>query len=415
MPIIIEPKTVNHVTDLVIRFIAIQTKINTATCQAVYGEIFRLFLNSWVNRGCKTEEIRCSKIYWFTVQGFKDRGEFASLIKWALSLIKFILAILFQKSVICCGTRDKSWVQSFYGRAAARIDFHGRPDFIVRRKDILRSHFQNYLVEENIHPDHSVALAKTLPEDLLEGCILLIKIFSALICATKPREICSEDLIENVSSACLVAATLRFGWEFTYKEHALPTLIFRNHISWEHARVASKVILTEDYERYIPDESIRRKCVYSKKNRRCLFAYNPKGKRLLCMPFVSGFASGIHWTGDSDYVRDLRFDERDCDALWSVLKSLSQNEEILTRYHPCRCEGVSLSKFPVETFDDSGVREVVFVGWTQGFFECVDAGIPVRIILTRRFVGLSEGGTEYFDALEKRGLLEYLSASSVCV
>ncbi len=410
-----ELKNVDVVVDRVTQFVAGETGLEISKAQPIFREIYRLFFNSWVNRGCLVEKVGCSKSFWFTVDGFKPRGAFTDLLKWLLSFINFAIAIVLRRKVFTCGARDKQWIESFYHGAAARIDFRGRPDFLVQRNEPLRERLKRHLLSLGMDADQAEAVKVVLPEDLLEGCIFQLKLFLSIVRLITRREICSEDFIENVSSACLVAATLRFGWEFTYKEHALPTLIFRNHISWEHARVASKVILTEDYERYISDESIRRKCVYSKKNRRCRFAYNPKGKRLLCMPFVSGFASGIHWTGDSDYVRDLRFDERDCDALWSVLKSLSQNEEILTRYHPCRCEGVSLSKFPMETFDDSGVREVVFVGWTQGFFECVDAGIPVRIILTRRFVGLSEGGTEYFDALEKRGLLEYLSASSVCV
>jgi hypothetical protein len=407
-----ELRDVNAVVDRVTQFIASETGLDVLKTRPIFCEIHRLFFNSWVNRGCRIDKVRCSKSFWFTVDGFKPRGELADLWKWMFSLLHFVMAILLRRKVFACGARDKQWVKSFYHGAAARIDFRGRPDFLVQRNEVLREGLKRHLLSLGMNAGQAEAVKVVLPEDLLEGCILQIKLFMIAVRFMGRNEICSEDFIENVSSACLVAATLRFGWEFTYKEHALPTLIFRNHISWEHARVASKVILTEDYEGYILDESIRRKCVYSKKTRNCRFTHDPQGKRLLCIPFVSGFASGMHWTGDSDYVRDLRFDERDRDVLRSVLKSLSQTEEILTRYHPCRCEGVSLSTFPTETFDGSGVKEVVFVGWTQGFFECLDAGIPARIILTRRFLGLSDGGNEYFHALEQRGVLEYILAAS---
>jgi hypothetical protein len=403
----IESKNVNQVVDLVVGFIASQAGLRKSVTQDVFREAFRLFFNSWINRGSVVEKIRDSKLFWFSVEEYRKKSETREFLKWFFAFVRLWIAILF-RDIICVGARDKIWVKHFYNGAAARVDFNSRPHLIMRRSDCLRGYLKEYLTKHQVSAGDAAALSVALPEDLLEGCLFEIGLFLRIIPPQNGREICSEDLIENISSAGAVAVALHRGWQFTYKEHALPTLIFKNHFSIDYARVASRVVLTEDYAAYISEKEIREKCIWSRKTRRCRFKFDPNGKRVLCLPFISGMAVGMHWTGDSEFVKDLRYDARHLNEIVRAVRFVKRGEEALIRHHPCRCKGVCLEDFPRETFDGSGVKEAVFVGWTQGFFECRDAGVPTRIILTRPLSSLTDLGNLYIEELQSRGDITFL-------
>ncbi len=407
MSLIIESKTVAQVIDLVVGFIASKAGLNAPKTQDVFREAFRLFFNSWINRGCPIKPIRDSKLFWFTVDGFRKKSEFRSLIKWFISLAKLWISLRY-RDIFCVGARDNDWVNQFYDYRAARIDFSGKPTFIVKRSEPLRAALRKHLLESGLLQINVESLCISLPEDLLEGCLFQLGLFLKMIPAQTGRDICSEDLIENINSACLVAVALQRGWQFTYKEHALPMLIFKDHFSVEYARVASRIILTEDYSEYISDEDIRKKCLYSAKTRPCRFRFDPNGSPVLCLPFISGMADGMHWTGDSGFVRDLRYDARHFSEVLRAVSFVNRGGEALIKHHSCRSKGTSLENFPAETLAGAGVKEVVFVGWTQGFFECKDAGIPTRIILTRPLSSLTDSGRRYIEEFQRKGTITLL-------
>jgi hypothetical protein len=403
----IQLENADAIVDYILIFISSELRLSPKTTIPVFREIFRLFINSWIRRGKPLEKIRDSKSFWFNVDGFRKKSDFRCFLKWIFTFLKLSLALL-QRKVLSVGARDKKWTQQFYKKAAYCIDFGGHPSLIINRSESLRFGLKKHLLKQGLLPTESEALSYSLPENLLEGCLFQINIFLNLISAESHGEICSEDLVENLSSACLVAATLHRGWKFTYKEHALPMLIFQRHFSEELARIASRVILTEDYSEFISDPVIQKKSVFSAKKRGCRFKFDPNGSRVLCFPFISGTAEGSHWTGEAEYVRDLRYSTHDREQLLEVFSTLNRQEKTLVKYHPLRSRAVSLAGFPAETYDGSGVREVFFVGWTQGLFECRQAGIPARLILTRPLHSLTDAGRSYIRQLENRGELLFM-------
>jgi hypothetical protein len=83
--------------------------------------------------------------------------------------------------------------------------------------------------------------------------------------------------------------------------------------------------------------------------------------------------------------------------------TLSLKGPILLRHHPRKNKNVSLDKLPRETYHDSDVREVIFIGWTQGLFECLAAGVPSKVAFWRDLTSLSETGRRYISCLDKNG------------
>jgi hypothetical protein len=214
--------------------------------------------------------------------------------------------------------------------------------------------------------------------------------------------VCSEDLIENTTSACLVAVALQLGWQFIYKEHTVPLFIFRNHHCWNYLKVASRVVLTEDYTDYICEKELREKCLYSPKNRTCRFEYDPNGKRLLCLPF---FCTENSWLTGEQYIEGVVFRESDLGEIRDLIRKWSERGDLLVKHHPSRMRDLPIDKLPPETYDRSAVREVLFLGWTQGLFECIEAGIPAKIVLMRPMESLTETGRKYSSHLQERGFL----------
>lgn len=394
-------KTADAVIDAITGFIAKETGLCASRSQTVLRQVFRFFIHSWIGRGLSVSRVRSSKAYWFDIDGFEPRGEFVDLLKWSRGILRAFIGFLLRWNIFCVGARDKEWVREFYRGKAVRVDFPGGPEFFVRRDEVLRERLRDELCWSGLSPEDAMALATVLPEDLLEGTLFRLRLFLKIVPIGVQSEICSEDLIENSSSACLVLVALQRGWRFTYKEHAVPMFIFKDHSSWEYIGVSSRVVLTEDYADHISDDELRSKCFYSKKNRRCRFKYDPKGRVLLCLPFISRIA----WLAGDGWAQDMGFYENDLKGICELIERWPDSEKPLVRHHPKRSKGIPDESFPPETYDGSAVREVIFVGWTQGLFECLDAGVPARVLLPRPMRSLSETGQSYFRWLKGKGVL----------
>jgi hypothetical protein len=267
----------------------------------------------------------------------------------------------------------------------------------------LRERLWAWLVQSGLRPAAARALATALPEDLFEGSIFQVNLFMRLIPPNHDREICSEDLIENISSTCLVAVALERGWKFTFKEHAVPSLIFTDHPAWYYAKISSRIILTEDYIKYI-DREVRDKCLYLNTYRRSRFKFDPGGKRVLCLPFI--FEKG--WFGAEDYFKDTCFDRSDLGKIECIISQLLEQGDILIKYHPLHDVRIPLENLPRATFDDSAIKEAIFIGWTQGLYECMHAGIPARILLIRPLTTLTHLGKIYLGELERAGSIQFV-------
>lgn len=395
----------NVIIDFILKFIALEAGLSVSTTQCILRQVFRLFFHSWIGQGCPVRVVRSSKQFWYNVEGYEPRGELIQLVKYLRALFKLVAGLIFGRKVLCVGARDKRWVADYYGREAARIDFAGSPDWLVRRNDNLRGRLVEFLKSNLLAPDAANAVAIAMPEDLLEGTLFRLRLFLKLVPRDKSKQICSEDLIENSSSACLVVIALERQWQFIYKEHAVPMFVFKDHFSWEYLGLASAVLIAEDYAEHICDDELRAKCFYSKRIRKCRFEHDPKGKVLVCLPFISDKA----WLAGDQWTRDMGFDESDLPEISKLIEALSANEEIEVRHHPRKSKGISVKHLPRETYGGGGVKEVLFVGWTQGLFECLDAGVPARVLLPRPMVGLNKTGQKYFSSLQDRGLVQWLN------
>lgn len=393
----------NAIVDRVLEFVALEAGVSVPTTQCVLRQVFRFFFYSWINQGCPVRVIRSSKRFWYNVEGYEPRRELIQFFKYLRVLLKLIAGLILCRKVFCVGARDKRWVEENYGPKASRIDFAGSPDWIVHRSPRLRVKLAEFIMAGLLAPEAAHAVATTLPEDLLEGTLFRLRLFLKMIRSDSSKQVCSEDLIENSSSACLVVVAIERQWEFIYKEHAVPMFIFRDHWSWDYLKVASNVILSEDYREHICEEELLRKSLYSPKNRKCRFTHDPDGKVLVCLPFIFG----ISWAGTEAWSKDTLFYESDLRGICRIIDSLARRENLLVRHHPLRSRGVSLENFPLETYDGSLVKEVIFIGWTQGLFECLGAGVPARILLMRPLKSLTATGERYFNCLKSRGLLSF--------
>ncbi len=400
---------ITHITavffiDSVVKFIALETGLDVVITQHVLRQVVRLFFSSWINRGCPSEVVRSSKQYWFTVESFKPKGEFTQLIRWLRGLLKLVAGLACRRLVFCVGARDKKWVKEFYSNRAARVDFPGSPDWLLKRSEALRYRLEGFLTSVDIAVEDARAVATVLPEELLEGSLFRIRLFQKLLPISSKNQICSEDLIENPTSACLVAVALEKKWEFIYKEHTVPMFVFRGHFSWDYLKVASRVILTEDYTPYICEQELREKSLYSRKNRTCRFRYAPTGKLLVCLPFIPAATS---WLSCEDWIEEAKIRESDLGKIWELIEMCSKHEEVFVKHHPMTSRGVPIESFPAETYDGSAVKGVVFINWSQGLFECLDAGVPARIVFLRPMNSLTDTGKQYFKALEEKGLISW--------
>jgi hypothetical protein len=394
---------VDSIIDAVLRFIALEARVSPSLAQRILKQPFRFFFYSWINQGCPACVVRSSKQFWYKVEGFRPRGESIQFLKYVRSILKLISELTFGRKTFCVGARDKRWVAENYGGQAARIDFAGSPDWIVCRGQALRERLYESLKSSLMSSEGARALATAMPEDLFEGTLLRIRLFLKIIHTDQSKVICSEDLIENTSSACLVLVALERQWKFIYKEHAVPMFLFKDHFSWEYAKLSSTVLIAENYGEHICDEELRGKSLYLKRNRKCRFQYDPQGKVLVCLPFISSTA----WLSGYEWTRDMGFYESDLMEIRELIEKWSAREELLVRHHPYKSKGIPPESYPRETYDGAGVREVVFIGWTQGLFECLDAGVPARVLLLRPMRSLNETGQKYFSWLHDKGLLHW--------
>ncbi len=235
-----------------------------------------------------------------------------------------------------------------------------------------------------------------------------IRFFGVIIPTGEDRDVCSEDLIENISSSCFVAVALEKGWKFTYKEHAVPMLIFRDHFSWDYAKIAAQIVLTENYLDFIGDEEIRKKCIYWPKKRVCHFLYDPQGPKLLCLPFIAR----APWWGVAEWGNDINFVDSNTHEVRALVDRISSREHILLRHHPAQKKGSRVHSLHPQSFAGEAISEVVFVGWTQGLFECLNNRVPAQIVLPRQFMSLTESGREYVQLLEQKSLVKFPNASA---
>jgi hypothetical protein len=396
----------NIIIDLIIKFIAFETRLQVHRSQKVLANNFRLFFHSWINQGFPKNSVRSSKRFWYNVEGFHPRTEFVQCLKWLKGVLSLFSGLLINKMAFCVGARDKKWVADFYRNQAARVEFGGGPDWLITRDNALRARLRKFLVIGDISPEEADLVTTVLPEDLLEGIYFQIRFFLRIVPKSTKKEICSEDLVENSSSACLVLVALERGWIFLYKEHAVPMFLFKNHFSWAYAAVASRVALAEDYGRHICDEDLKKKGFYFKRNRTCRFTHDPTGRVLVCLPFISR----IDWLSGEAWTQDMGFREPDLKKIRLLIDSWPVNEPIWVKHHPLKSKGISPESFPPETYDGSGVKAVVFLGWTQGLFECLGAGVPARILLLRPMSSLNETGQNYFRWLQRNGFLAWHSS-----
>jgi hypothetical protein len=404
-PIKISIKTSDILIALVTDFIAHEARLQAHSSHKLLSHILRLFFCSWITQGLPKTSVRSSKHFWYLVEGFHPRHEFVQCLKWIKGILAFFIGLLLNKKAFCVGARDKKWVADFYQNQAARIEFSGGPNWLITRDNALRARLHKFLVTGDISSEEADSVTTALPEDLLEGTLLQIRLFLRIVPKSTRKEICSEDLIENSSSACLVLVAVEKGWRFLYKEHAVPMFLFKDHFSWDYVAVASRVALAEDYAQHICDEDLKKKGFYFKRNRTCRFTHDPTGRVLVCLPFISrvGWLSGEEWT------QDMGFRESDLEKIRSLIDSWPVDEPIWVRHHPRKSKGIPPESFPPETYDGSGVKAVVFIGWTQGLFECLDAGVPARILLLRPMPSLNETGQNYFRWLQQNGYLTWHS------
>lgn len=370
--------------------------------------LLQLFLNRWIRDGSPKIRLKVSRDYWCAVEGARLKNEVSQSLQWVFSVFRLWFYWSLGTRVICVGARDKRWVKDFFAGEAARVDFKGTPSLLTARRPDLRRALGRFLCEKGWEQEFVGSLVFSIPEDLFEGVVFTFSLFRGILASSERPEICSEDLIENVTSTVLVAHALQKGSAFSYKEHALPVLIFEDHFSWIYSRAASRVFLTENYGEFITDTVVRESAVFTPKNRATHFTFSERGARVICLPFI---VSSSSWMGGYAWEKNLILNENELCGLANALKRLVLQENWEIKPHPKKSLGgrsvEEILDIKQALYQGGPVREVVFIGWTQGLYECLQYKVPVRLLMPNGFNGLTDGGEKYVKNLEKKGLVIY--------